>query len=340
VFGPLDNVRGDVTCYKIRRSVNLKDGGQPIDGSAMFVNALGTMLACLAIAHSAYAQTPASESNGGRDAGSLPIPDAKAERRQPETPVSSPSLCQALASAAAENGLPLEFFARIIWQESRFKSDAVGPVTRSGQQALGIAQFMPSLRDAFNPFEALPKSAEFLHDLQLQFGNLGLAAAAYNAGPQRVRDWLTGKRTLPAETQAYVQKVTGHSAEEWTLPRQIALTVSVPNEMSCAVSVRLTEKPRPSSAAPSARSAWVAQLIGDSSETAALARFREMQSKLRSVLGNYEPVIVRTITRAGVGPTWTRVRIEFDTRRAAESLCSKLEATHEPCLVQRNSLPN
>ena len=70
-----------------------------------------------------------------------------------------------------------------------------------------------SVRDPFDPFEALPKSAEFLRELNAQFGNLGLAAAAYNAGPQRVRDWLDGKRTLPPETQAYVQKVTGHSAQ-------------------------------------------------------------------------------------------------------------------------------
>ena len=45
---------------------------------------------------------------------------------------------------------------------------------------------------------ALPKSAEFLRELRAQFGNLGLAAAAYNAGPQRVQDWLRGKRTLPS----------------------------------------------------------------------------------------------------------------------------------------------
>jgi hypothetical protein len=319
----------------------------------MIVNVFATTLAYLAIVHSACAQIPAFETNGRRgaqSAGSPSIPDAKAEQgpadQPPEKPVSSPTLCQVLSSAAAENGLPLGFFARVIWQESRFKSDAIGPVTHSGQRALGIAQFMPataserSLRDAFDPFEALPKSAEFLRELQLQFGNLGLAAAAYNAGPQRVRDWLTGKRTLPAETQAYVQKVTGHSAQEWTLPKQAALAVAVPDEMLCVESLRLVERPQRPAAPPPARPAWVAQLIGDSSETVALARFRQMQSTLRSVLGNYEPVVARTTTRAGSAPTWTRIRIEFDTRRAAEFLCSKLEATHEPCLVQRNSLPN
>ncbi len=31
-----------------------------------------------------------------------------------------------IESAASANGLPLEFFARVIWQESRFQPDAVG----------------------------------------------------------------------------------------------------------------------------------------------------------------------------------------------------------------------
>jgi hypothetical protein len=86
-----------------------------------------------------------------------------------------------------------------------------------------------------------------------------------------------------------------------------------------------------------ARPEWVAQLLGDSSETAALSRFRQMQDKLRSVLGGYEPIVLRTTIKASDAPIWVRVRIEFDTRQKAESLCSQLEAAGERCLVQRNS---
>ena len=66
----------------------------------------------------------------------------------------------------------MEFFARVIWQESRFRADAVGPLTRSGRRAQGIAQFMPGtaaerrLLDPFDPVQALPKSAEFLKELR------------------------------------------------------------------------------------------------------------------------------------------------------------------------------
>ena len=126
-----------------------------------------------------------------------------------------------IESAARANGLPLDFFARLIWQESRFNADAVGPVTRSGRRAQGIAQFMPGtaaereLLDPFDPVQALPKSAEFLRELRAGFGNLGLAAAAYNAGPRRVREWLAGTGPMPAETRSYVIAITGHPVDDW-----------------------------------------------------------------------------------------------------------------------------
>ena len=126
-----------------------------------------------------------------------------------------------IEAAARANGLPLDFFTRVICQESRFRSDEVGPVTRSRQRAQGITQFMPGtaaergLRDPFNPVEALPKSGKFLAELRDQFGNLGLAAAAYNAGPQRVRGFIAGLHGLPLETRNYVRKITGHPVEYW-----------------------------------------------------------------------------------------------------------------------------
>ena len=72
------------------------------------------------------------------------------------------------------------------------------------------------LLDPFNPIQALPKAAEFLADLRSQFGNIGLAAAAYNAGPRRVREWLAGNGGMPAETLNYVLATTGRRLEDWT----------------------------------------------------------------------------------------------------------------------------
>jgi soluble lytic murein transglycosylase-like protein len=131
------------------------------------------------------------------------------------------AMCLMIESAARSQNLPLEFFARVIWQESRFQSDAVGPPTRNGQRAQGIAQFMPGtaserrLLDPFDPVQALPKSAEFLAELRQQFGNLGLAAAAYNAGPRRVQEWLAGSGYMPEQTRNYVLAITGMTVDDW-----------------------------------------------------------------------------------------------------------------------------
>jgi len=133
--------------------------------------------------------------------------------RAASAPIGSSELCPALEQAAAENGLPFDFFVRVIWQESRFDALAVSP-----KGAQGIAQFMPRTADwrgLSNPFDvsaALKASASYLRDLHSRFGNLGLAAAAYNAGPQRLQDWLSGRGGLPKETRHYVQIITGHSA--------------------------------------------------------------------------------------------------------------------------------
>jgi soluble lytic murein transglycosylase-like protein len=155
----------------------------------------------------------------GEDAADFPqspppaVSDVEADQAPPD---SIDALCKALLASAVENDLPVPFFANLIWQESRFQHDAV-----SSAGALGIAQFMPEvaievgLGDPFDPHEAIPASAKFLHTLREQFGNVGFAAAAYNAGAHRVTEWLEHKKTLPRETQIYVVRVTGRSAEAW-----------------------------------------------------------------------------------------------------------------------------
>jgi hypothetical protein len=130
-------------------------------------------------------------------------------------------ICATIDAAARTNGLPTDFLVRLIWLESRFSPDAIGPVTRIGQRAQGIAQFMPStaaerhLLEPFDPVEALPKSGEFLAELRDKFGNIGLAAAAYNAGPRRVSEFIAGLRDVPVETHKYVLAITGRSIEDW-----------------------------------------------------------------------------------------------------------------------------
>ena len=121
-----------------------------------------------------------------------------------------------MLTSAQDNDLPVPFFANLLWQESGLRNDIV-----SQKGALGIAQFMPEtaaengLADPFDPMQAIPASARLLRELRMEFGNLGFVAAAYNAGPHRVIEWLERRASLPRETRDYVVHVTGLSVDAW-----------------------------------------------------------------------------------------------------------------------------
>lgn len=163
------------------------------------------------------ADAPSSQrSSRTTSAGSTATPGGAPPTGPDTSPSFGATLCKKVGLAALQNGLPAEFFARLIWQESRFDTHSVSP-----KGARGIAQFMPEtarsrgLADPFEPSQALRESARWLKELREQFGNLGLAAAAYNSGPRRVQDWLHGRGKLPGETRDYVKIITGRSVEEW-----------------------------------------------------------------------------------------------------------------------------
>jgi hypothetical protein len=248
-------------------------------------------------------------------------------------------ICQTLAQAAAGNNLPEEFFTRLIWQESRFNPSAVSP---AGAQ--GIAQFMPGtaamrgLTNAFEPLQALRESAGYLRELRTTFrGNLGLAAAAYNAGPGRVEAWIAGKGKLPAETQAYVRIVTGFSPEAWIAqPTPQMQSMASPAGDRCVEFAKLMiEAPRRRRDLMSdpAWGPWGVQLAGNWSEGRVLAHYERLRRKHEAVLGDRLPLIL-TARRRDL-PTYS-VRVSEKSRAEANALCAKLRATGGACVVFRN----
>jgi hypothetical protein len=251
----------------------------------------------------------------------------------PSAPAAVDSICNALAAAAVENDLPVDFFTRLIWQESRFDPAAVSP---AGAQ--GVAQFMPAtaswrgLANPFDPVEAIAKSAKLLHDLRHEFGNLGLAAAAYNAGPGRVRDWLAGRRGLPGETRAYVSIVTGQSAEQWIGVQAGHAEMHIANAVPCRQIAGLFSRPPASVAKPV--DPWGVQLVGSSSDATALSAYRQLQEKYASILSGREPHIIHHgLARGSMG--WARIHVGAESRTSAEKLCANLRAAGASCLVQR-----
>jgi len=143
-------------------------------------------------------------------------------------------ICDTLAEAVRNNDLPPHFFIRLLYQESSFR-----PYVISSAGALGIAQFTQEtatdrgLDNPFDPVQAIPASASLLRNLSQKFGNLGLAAAAYNAGPKRVQDWLAKKGQLPQETQDYVKTITSWPVETWIVAQTGSPAVKLPQLAPC-----------------------------------------------------------------------------------------------------------
>ena len=289
--------------------------------------------ACVALAVAASALTLAhAEPQGGKSAYAAKSNDAK-----PRPSVAE--ICQTLAQAAAGNNLPEEFFTRLIWQESRFNPSAVSP---AGAQ--GIAQFMPGtaamrgLINAFEPLEALRESAAYLRELRTTFrGNLGLAAAAYNAGPGQVEAWVAGRAKLPAETQAYVRIVTGFSAEAWTaqpMP-QVQSSPTATGERCVEIAKLMIDTPRRRRdlTTDPAWGPWGVQLAGNWSEGRVLATYERLRRKHEAVLGDRLPLILNP--RRTDLPSFS-VRVSEKSRADADALCAKLRAGGGACVVFRN----
>ncbi len=259
------------------------------------------------------------------------------------------AMCLMIESAARASSLPLEFFARVIWQESRFQSDAVGPVTRNGQRAQGIAQFMPGtanergLLDPFNPVQALPKSAEFLSELRDQFGNLGLAAAAYNAGPKRIQDWLAGSGYMPQETRNYVYAITGSSVDDWAAAgRNGKMPERAPTSSCRELMALLKRAPNPfvteleQHITLGAAKLWGVQLAAGFSRDKALAMYARAMKRLSAVIGDQDPSLLSSRLRSRGSSLFYQVRIGADTRPDADNLCNRIRRAGGACFVLRN----
>ncbi len=294
---------------------------------------LAAALSQLTLAH--------AEPQGG-SAGAASDDAAKAATTEAEprgSRLSVDDICRTLAQAAADNELPEEFFTRLIWQESRFDPAAISP---AGAQ--GIAQFMPQtaatrgLTNAFEPLQALRESAGYLRELRTTFrGNLGLAAAAYNAGPSQVEAWLAGRRSLPGETQAYVRIVTGYAAEAWaSQPLPQLQSSSTPTGARCVELAKLMiDSPRrrlPLTSDP-AWGPWGVQLAGNWSEGRVLATYEQLRRKYDAVLGDRLPLVL--YARRHDLPTFA-VRVSEKNRADANALCAKLLAAGGACVVFRN----
>lgn len=247
-------------------------------------------------------------------------------------------ICALIEEHAGKNGLPNNFFARLIWKESRFDATAVSPAG-----AEGIAQFMPGtakrrgLDDPFDIEKAIPASAAFLAELRDGFGNLGLAAAAYNAGEDRVSRWIARGGYLPMETESYVLDVTGEPVETFLEKGREARDRPLDKALAFAEACR--KLPVIAAATvPMARIAlkpWGVQVAGNFRQAAAMRQLDRVRARFPGVFAGREAVMSRVRTPMGRRGIYA-VRIGADSRGEADAICAKLRTAGGACVVLKN----
>lgn len=247
-------------------------------------------------------------------------------------------VCPLIERHARNGGLSPDFLARLIWQESRFDPNALSPVG-----AQGIAQFMPytakerGLRDPYDIKQAIPHSVGYLSDLHGEFGHWALAAAAYNAGPARVRAWLDGRSGLPRETEGYIQIITGLPAKAFAggekLP-DLTLNAKLPFLDACRDMARHARRSAKKAVA-AVWKPWGVQVAGHMNRSTAMKAYQRYKAKYGKIIGSGQPMVVQDRRARGLRAVHA-VRVGADSRGAADKMCARLRSVGGACVVMKN----
>jgi len=122
-----------------------------------------------------------------------------------------------IAEASARFGLPAVWIRRVMEVESGGLAAPGGRPVVSPKGAMGLMQVMPATwreirgilglgSDPYQPRDNILAGSFYLRSMYDRFGYPGLFAA-YNAGPARFAAALRGGRPLPAETEAYLDRL-------------------------------------------------------------------------------------------------------------------------------------
>lgn len=135
-----------------------------------------------------------------------------------------------IAEASARFGVPLAWIERVMRAESGGQTMLGGRPITSHAGAMGLMQLMPATwtamraahglgRNPHDPRDNILAGTAYLRAMYDRFGYPGLFAA-YNAGPGRYAAHLASGRALPAETRAYLAKVSGPPSAPSQSPSQ------------------------------------------------------------------------------------------------------------------------
>ncbi len=125
-----------------------------------------------------------------------------------------------VVEASRRFDVPQSWIRNVIHTESGGQLYINGQLVTSPVGAMGLMQLMPETYqeleaeyglgdDPYNPHDNILAGTAYLREMYDLFGSPGFLAA-YNAGPQRLNEYLTDGRPLPEETTHYVAMIEPH----------------------------------------------------------------------------------------------------------------------------------
>lgn len=119
----------------------------------------------------------------------------------------------AIKIAEDKYGIPRDLLGRLLYQESRFRSDIINKRSGNLKGAIGIAQIVPRWHpgvDPTDPYASIDYAGRYLSENYRRFRTWKGALIAYNWGPSAYAEFLAGKRKfIPLESMNYYSQILG-----------------------------------------------------------------------------------------------------------------------------------
>jgi soluble lytic murein transglycosylase-like protein len=174
-----------------------------------------------------------------------------------------------VVEASERFGVPIAWIEAVMRAESRGRTHLNGRPIRSSAGAMGLMQLMPATwaemrsrlglgRNPDEPRDNILAGTFYLRLRYEKFGYPGLFGA-YNAGPARYAEHLSGRRSLPRETVGYLASVAPQAGQ---MPsRQVAIAVPVMPARAPVIGMFVIRKEPPVEVASSAKAAVPSSLF-------------------------------------------------------------------------------
>ena len=250
-------------------------------------------------------------------------------------------VCKLIERNASEHGLDPAFLARLLWKESRFEPSAISPAG-----AIGIAQFMPGtaelywLDDPFNPAQAIRKAAWYLAQLSERFGNIGLAAVAYNGGENRAARFVAQQTTLPFETVDYVEAITGFSAHRWRdnppAPSDLRLALAADMAFRPACEKMAGDRSLREFQTQPPVMPWGVIVASHPSQAGAAQQVARLNRTLRPILDSGARVGYVRKRMNGMPKAVYTAQVGYNSRTEAARFCTRFKSLGGRCIVLKN----